>query len=269
MGTIKNQPLGDVSGAVGHVVFKQRGSICILTRKPKKYRTPQDPRSVSIRNQLGVISNLSRTINNIDLIKKIWRSEFSGSYTAYHKILSSNYHHFRYSDLAGTPVLTPKPGFRLIDPEVEINSEELIIKTGPISPDSGINISLEKFIVTASIFLIESRLDSKFVTYINSRTGNKLSLETGIPLQLITRFHEGNVLYHEGDSVYKSWSVLITLDEKYNPVHYSEIIPWSTNSIETIADKTMNPDKKLELLSKPAKSYPARSIAKDPLIVSQ
>jgi hypothetical protein len=267
MGRLKNQTLGNISGAVGHIVFKQRGNNCFLSPRPKKYRTPQDPRSASIRNQLRVISNLAGTINNIDLIKKIWQYEFPDSYTPYHKILSANYHHFRYSDFAGTPVLTPNPGFRLTNPQVEINNSELIIKTDPLSPDSGIDFSKEKFIVTASIFLINTREESEIVTFIKYRTGNKTLCEPGSHINLTTPFNFGNCLFAKDETIYKSWSVLITLDKNDNPVHYSEIIPWTSDSNNPNGNNSMNQNKKLKILLKPVKSYPSRSIPIDPLLL--
>lgn len=214
-----------------------------------------------------MISNLAWAINNIDLIKKIWQNEFPDSYIPYHKILSANYHNFRYSDFAGTPVLTPNPGFRLTNPEVEINNTELIIKTDPLSPDSGIDFSKEKFIVTASIFLINSLEESEFVTHINYRTGDKTLCEPRSHIKLTTSFDSDYCLCAKDDTIYKSWSVLITLDEKDNPVHYSEIIPWLSDSNEPNVDNSMNQTKKLKILTKPAKSYPSQSIPIDPLLV--
>ncbi len=266
MATLKNLVLGEVSGKIGHVVIKKRGNKYSIAHRPKNYRTPRDTRSVSIRNQFRTISNLARRINNIDLLKIIWRSEFPDGYTAYHKILTSNYHHFRYSDFAGSPVLTPKPGFPLTDPKVEMTEKEIIIKTSPILPDSGINFSLEKFIITASIFLIESPTDSGIVNYFSHRTGTKSPLETGVPLQLISKFNSPCALYSEGESIFKSWSVLITLDDKNIPVHYSDIIPWTNDSIAPKSDLSMDHPAKLIIALKEVKTHLSRSIPYDPLL---
>jgi hypothetical protein len=185
-----------------------------------------------------LISKLAKIINSMPVIKKIWGQEFTDCYTIYHKILSNNYHSFNCEGLTGTPVLTPRFGFKLTSPEVEINERELIFKCAPISNYSGINASLEKFITVVSIFMIKSPSYSEYDPYISFRIGIKEPLVLGNPVQLTTQLNQGCCLLREIETLYKSWSVLITLDEKDNPVHYSEIISWSNDSIEIKSEMT-------------------------------
>ena len=224
MGIIKNQVLGDVSGSVGHIVFKQRGNTCFIAPKPKGYSTPQDPKSCSIRNQFWTISKLASSINKIDLIKKLWKQEFPDCYSAYHKLLTSNYHLFNGSDLSGTPVLFPHPGFKLPDASIEIQTDKLILNSGPFTPDAAIDFNIEKSVIIVTVLIIKSCEDPEARPGFFHKKGEKILLENKSSLQLINNLNWRDVILTDKFFIYRSWSALITLDEKNNPVHYSEVI---------------------------------------------
>ena len=228
MGIIKHQVLGSVTGSVGHIVFKQRGETCFIFPGTKGYTTPQDIRSVSIRNQFRGISKLGHAVNKIGLLKTLWKAEFPDCYSAYHEILKANFHRFNCNDMSGTPVLTPQPGFKLPDTAINFISDYLIVNTQPLSPESGINYSIEENIITASVLIVKSNEDPEKIPEIHYRLGPETILEKDSPLFLVTDLNYGGAIVTAKRFVYKSWSLLITLDDNGNPVHYSEIIPWSS-----------------------------------------
>ena len=255
MGIIKHQVLGSVTGSVGHLVFKQRGNTCFISPGPKGYNTPQDDKSVSIRNHFRGISKLGHAINKISLIKKLWKDEFPDCYSAYHELLKSNFHRFNCNNMSGTPVLTPHPGFKLLEASANIINDYLIVNTDPLLPDSGINYLIEKNIITASVLLVKSNQDPDNIPEIHYRLGTKTLLNDRSPLTLVTDLNCGGAIVTEKFFIYKSWSLLITLDDKDNPIHYSEIIPWPVP--DQISTQTDSASVSTEIIE-PSPKYAAR-----------
>ena len=239
MGKIKKQILCEVSGTVGNVVLKKRGKVWYLACRPKKYRTPYDKRSIHNRKQFKGISQLGRAINRITPIKQIWQTEFPDCYSPYHEILKSNFKQFNFTDLSGTPLLTPHTGFTLSDVSLQIIEDKLIVKSAPLDLNSFVAPFEGKFITTASVLIIKSLENPDYVFEFHSRLGAKSLLEIGSPLLLTTRLNCGASIINQKWYVHKSWSVLIILDEKDNPVSYSELISWQS-SIPEVNQKKSN-----------------------------
>jgi len=231
MGQIKRQTLGDVFGAVGHLVFKNRGGTNYISHRPVSYATPQDLRSVSIRNQFRLTSKLSKSLNSIDPIKKIWKDKYQECYSTYHKIFDSNYHRFHFKNLSGDPVLTPDKGFSLTNPGIELNGSNLTITSDPIPLDSGIDPLKNNSIITATLLMFQykSRPDDHPVFF--SIKGTITPLVLNQPVNISGEIKSSGVIVPEDEYVSRLWSVLIILDEKQNPVCYSQTIPWSSPGI--------------------------------------
>jgi hypothetical protein len=237
MGQLKRQTLGDVFGAVGHLVFKNRGGVNYISHRPVSYATPQDTRSVQIRNQFRFTSKLAKSINSVDLIKKIWKNKYPVCYSTYHKIFDSNYHRFNSDDPSGTPILTPDNGFGLTSHQIDLNGTNLVIKSDPIPTDLNIDPLKNNFIATASLlmFRYKNRPDDPPVFYPITGIINPLDLNQ--PVNLTTIIKGPNVSASPDEYVFRLWSVLIILDEKQNPILYSNTLSWAPNSIDVIPDK--------------------------------
>jgi len=130
--------------------------------------------------------------------------------------------------MSGNPVLTPNPGFCLPDAAVDVINEKLIVNTGYFPPDLNIDFSIEKFIITASLFIIKSCEDPEYPPVFFQNKSVKTVFSNSLPLQLTINLNSDGIIIRDEFYVYKSWSVLITLDENDNPVHYSELLPWPT-----------------------------------------
>jgi hypothetical protein len=226
MGQLKRQVLGDVFGAVGHLVFKNRGGTNYISQRPVSYATPQDPRSVLIRNQFRMISKLSKSLNSYDLIKKIWREKYPECYSIYHKIFDSNYHRFNFNNFYGNPYLTPDKGFKLEKPKVELNGANLIITADPILPDSGVDFSKNNFIAAASFLMVRYHNSPNDTPVFHPIKGKIIPLDLTQPILLETEINSPNVIVPKDEYIARSWSVLIILDEKLNPTSYSETLIW-------------------------------------------
>jgi len=235
MGQLKRQTLGDVFGSVGHLVFKNRGGTNYISHRPVTYATPQDDRSVSIRNQFRFTSKLSKSINSIDLIKKIWRNKYLKYYSVYHKIFDANYHRFNYDNPSGNPVLTPEIGIALGNPEIKLNGTNLIIKADPLLGKLNLDPLKSYFIVTASLLVFRYSTKPDDPPVFHTINGKVTPLDLTQPISLTTHISSPgvNAIPPADEYISRLWSVLIILDEYQNPVNYSETLSWASNTIDS------------------------------------
>src|ERR1035441_6186512 len=97
MARIKNQLLGNVSGFIGPVVYKIRGTTQYIASRPDSFIPGTDPASVFRRDQIAYIGKLSSKIYSIGIIKNLWRPKVKNHSYIYQKISADNYHADRKS----------------------------------------------------------------------------------------------------------------------------------------------------------------------------
>lgn len=226
MGLLKRQILGEISGKIGNIIIKQRGKMFYISPSLRGYKTPQDEKSINNRSRFSFASSMASSINSLPLIKKIWSNEIPDCYTIYHKLLSSNYSNFKSGILTGTPQITPAQGFPVPNPSIDILNNSFIIRSAPLSNQSLMNINPEPFVVPVTVFLLESQDNPTSPIKVMSRTGVKQIMELEKLLCLTVELGGSKPILPQGTTLLKSWTVIITLDEKENPVHYSDLIPW-------------------------------------------
>ena len=169
---------------------------------------------------------MAKAINSLPLIKKLWSTVIKDEYTIYHKLLSLNYHNFKPGILEGTPVITPSTDFPVLNPSIEIINNTFIITLPPFSSDSFLNFIAEPYIIPVALFMIDSPDKKRFPITLMSRTGIKQNLDSEKYLTLSINLAEMPPVLPDGRTLLKSWTVLITLDEQSNPIHFSDLIPW-------------------------------------------
>src|ERR1035437_2078646 len=92
MARIKNQSLGDVSGTIGPVVYKQIGKTQYVAKKPVSFIPGTDPASIFRRDQCAFVGKLSSKIYSIDIIQKLWSPAVKNQSRIYQRIWTDNYH---------------------------------------------------------------------------------------------------------------------------------------------------------------------------------
>jgi len=262
MALIKNPALVDFTGTIGKTVYKKRGSVSYMSALPRDYPMPQDPNSVYNRNQILLISKIAGLINAVDLFKMIWKQEYPNSYSSFHEISMANYHSYNYLDLRGNIILTPKTGFPVPSPIFEIKKGKVTISAAPLSLDSGIDPSIEKYIASATIFLMNSNSKTYPGPCFDARKGDRIPLNFECPLKVTTRLGGISVLASLPLTYVKLWSVIFTLDENNKPVHYSEILTWP-HEIRSFVDDD-SPDLYMKKLYFPLRNKPESHWSAEP-----
>jgi hypothetical protein len=141
MARIKNQILGDVSGLIGPVVYKQIGKTQYIAKKPDSFIPGTDPASIFRRDQCAFVGKLSSKIYSIDIIKKLWSPAVKNQSRIYQRIWTENYHTANCDKLDIPAKLAPSPGFLISNPSFLFEEKSFHLKTDPLGISSGINLA--------------------------------------------------------------------------------------------------------------------------------
>ena len=225
MARIKNQILGDVSGTIGPVVYKQIGKTQYVAKKPNSFIPGTDPASIFRRDQCAFVGKLSSKIYSIDIIKKLWSPAVKNQSRIYQRIWTDNYHAANCGNLDIPAKLAPVANFIVSNPSFLFEEKSFRLKTDPLGTSSGINPAKEKFIIPAGVIVLKepkslavSPLD--IIPFKGKNEILDLSSELNINIELPTP-EDLKYMYYQ---FRKCYLILITLDENENPVRSSECL---------------------------------------------
>jgi hypothetical protein len=155
MARIKNQFLGNISGTIGPVVFKQIGKTQYIAKKPNSFIPGTDPASVFRRDQMTYVGKLSSKIYSIEIIKNLWSPIVKTHYRIYQKIWADNYHAANCNDLNIPAKLAPSENFLVTNPSFMFGKSSFSLSTDPLGSVDSINPSIEKFIMPAGVIILK------------------------------------------------------------------------------------------------------------------
>jgi hypothetical protein len=171
----------------------------------------------------------------------IWKNEFPKCWSPFNEISIANYHNYKFDNLQGNMVLTPKPGFLVPDPSFEFEHGKLTLMAAPLSPETGIDLSIEKHITSATIFFMQYNNGvTKPELHFDALKGEIISPCFDQPMQIITSLRYNPIFVALPSTLVKLWSVLITLDQNNLPVRYSEVISWPPDLRHFVNDDDPN-----------------------------
>jgi hypothetical protein len=225
MARVKNQILGDVSGSLGHVVYKLIGNTQYVAKRPNSFIPGTDPASVFRRDQGAFIGKLSSKIYSIDVIKELWSPTVKNQSRIYQKIWSENYHAANCNDLDRPAKLAPVADFMVGNPSFLFKEKSFLLKSDPIGASTLINPAIEKFILPVGVIVLKDPKSpaSPPLEIIAFKGKNEiLDLNSALNINIdITNPEDIRYMHYK---FRKCYLILITLDENENPVHTSECL---------------------------------------------
>jgi hypothetical protein len=225
MARIKNQILGNVSGLIGPVVYKIRGTTQYIATRPDSFIPGTDSASVFRRDQLAYVGKLSSKIYSIDLIKKLWNLKAQNQSYMYQKISAENYHAANCNDLNRPPKLSPTKDFLVNNPSFLFDKKSFLFKSDPIGVPTLINPAIEKFIVPAGVIVLKDpkKLASPPMDIIAFKGKNEI-LDLNSELNINIDLPVPEAIKYNQYRFRKCYLILITLDENENPIHCSHCL---------------------------------------------
>src|ERR1035437_5015816 len=155
MARIKNQFLGNVSGFIGPVVYKIRGTTQYIASRVFSFIPGADPASVFRRDQIAYVGKLSSKIYSIGIIKKLWSPAVKNQSRIYQRIWTENYHTSNCDNLDIPAKLAPAANFIISNTSFLFEKKSFLLKTDPLSASTLINPATEKIIVPAGVIVLK------------------------------------------------------------------------------------------------------------------
>ncbi|MDR3669130.1 MAG: hypothetical protein P4L35_20055 [Ignavibacteriaceae bacterium] len=225
MARIKNQILGDVSGSLGHVVYKIIGNTPYVAKRPNSFIPGTDPASVFRRDQGAFIGKLSSKIYSIGIIKKLWSYSVKNQSRIYQKIWSENYHTANCNDLDSGAKLTPDLGFNVTNTSFLFDERSFLLKSDPLTELNGINPAIEKFILPVGVIVLKDTKSAAAPPLeIIAFTGKNEILDLKTPLNINITLLPPEYIKYNLYRFRKCYLILITLDANENSIHTSNCL---------------------------------------------
>jgi hypothetical protein len=220
MARIKNQFLGNISGTIGPVVYKQIGTTQYIAAKPNSFIPGTDPASVFRRDQGSFVGKLSSKIYSIDIIKKLWSPEVKKQSRIYQKIWSETYHAANCNDLNKPPKLSPTQDFIVSNPSFLFAEKSFCLKSDPLGASTVINPAIEKFILPVGVIVLKDpKSHASPPMEIIAFKGQNETLDLNSELDITINLHTPEDIKYMHYKFRKCYLILITLDENKNPIH--------------------------------------------------
>ena len=225
MGKLKKAVLGNPSGIVGQVLFRDRGGDVYMSTRPKSFMPGTDSPAVDRRNRFGLTGKFAKAINSIDKLKIVWDAATPNDISPYNGIFKANYINVTPTDVSDTALMAPGFGFDAVASAVTVSDTEIEAVLDPLGADSGINLAVEKTILMAAVVFCKDTDDPNLKpNFCMAFKSGEQVLNLTNPLTFNVAFTSQETTYYDKYTTHKTFLVFVTLDENGNPVHYSSTI---------------------------------------------
>lgn len=225
MAKLKKNILGQISGALGEVVFKQISGKNYLATRPDSFLPGSDELSIERRARFANAGKLSRSINQSNRLKSIWKPKAPAGLSAYNYIVQQNYPYVQEDTVTNNVKLIPDMGFGITVTASNITAGGLTVDISAIGTGTGINIATETTIGMSAILFLSNPIDplqAKY-TYLTLQSGNvSTSLNSALSFSAPLSNQETQLYNLYQDQ--KAFFVLSTLDASGKVLHYSSTV---------------------------------------------
>jgi len=222
MARLRGPVLGNVSGAVGNIVFQEKGDSSILYKKATKKEIVMTDKRFAIQEKFRLVAKLALGINASAELKKQWPASSKNRHSRFNSIFQTNYPLVHTVEDLGKPIMIPNPGFPLKNGVITTTLTGITFSCDAPGMDSGVNTNLEKFGSAVGIMVLRSPVNEEDPSFrvLNVGTG-KQALDVDAPINLVCNYVGDQLTMFEGYTDKKVFLVFVTTDTSGNPIHYS------------------------------------------------
>jgi hypothetical protein len=222
MARLKKKVLGQVSGAVGDIVFRERYGNNYVGMRPDSFIPGTSPADYQRRQRFALAAKTGITINSVAQLKMLWKGATPSGLSSFNYVVKINYPFVTSTDLTNLLQLVPGNGFGVTIEDNNTDRVRVHVLFDPIGTNAGINTALEPNIMMAGVIFLTSPVDQSVGAY--------SILSVASPTQatdLVQQLTFDANLTSQQQQVFdkyqttKTFVALITLDAVGNPVHFS------------------------------------------------
>jgi hypothetical protein len=225
MAELKKKVLGQVTGAVGDMVFRERYGLNYISTRPTSFMPGMDPASIARRGRFALTAKTSVSINRIAELKALWSAAAPSGKSGYNYIFQSNYAFISPSDVTDLLKIVPDNGFGITITGNTINNTSVQAVIGPLGIKAGINATLEAELMMTCVEFLSDPIDESVGAYsLLSLTSGKVPTTLTDPITFDADLTSQQSLVFDKYQTYKVFIAVLTLDATGKPVHYSSSV---------------------------------------------
>lgn len=225
MAKLKKNILGQVTGALGEVVFKQFNGENYMATRPDSFMPGVDPESIARRSRFALAIRLARAINQSERLKSIWSIKTPAGVSVFNYIFKRNYPFVSPSGVSDGAMLIPDVGFGVTVSAVNLTSTGLTVDISAIGTNAEIITASEPNISMIAVLFLSNPADplQPAYNYLTLESGNlSTTLNTALSFSALLTSQETQLFNLYQDQ--KAFFVLTTLDASGAVVHYSSTV---------------------------------------------
>ena len=214
MGRLSKQVFGEVTGAVGHVVFKHRAGDNYIAMRAEKQKICTDPVVLARRAKFALTGKIAKAINSLVLLKSAWPQVADKKLSRFNEIFQANYDLIGSVENVGTISVAPVLGFTLANPHVTNLVAGIQIETDALGVNVGIDTSIEKFLVAAGVVLLQApTVEGLPQTLVIPFRTTQQNLDLINPVSLTAQFMGTEQFEYQSYTTKRAFVCLITLND--------------------------------------------------------
>ena len=225
MGHLSKQVFGEVTGAVGHVVFKHRAGANYITMRAEKQKVSTDPVVLARRAKFALAGKIAKAINSIALLRSAWPQLVDKKLSRFNEMFQTNYGLIGTVANVGNISVAPVLGFSLINPHVTNLVSGVQIEADALGVDVGIDTGIEKYLVAAGIVLLQGpTVEGLAQTVVIPFRTNQQSLDLINTVNFTAQFTGTEQFQYQSYTTKRAFICLITLNDDSQVVKASRTV---------------------------------------------
>ena len=214
MGHLSKQVFGEVTGAVGHVVFKHRAGDNYIAMRAGKQKICTDPVILARRAKFALAAKIAKAINSLALLKSAWPQVADKKLSRFNEIFQTNYDLIGSVANIGTITVAPVFGFDLANAHVTNLADGVQVQTDALGVGIGIDTGIEKFLVAAGVVLLQGpTVEGYPSTLVIPFKTIQQNLDLINPVSLTAQFMGTELFQYGAYTTKRAFACLITLDD--------------------------------------------------------
>jgi|ERR1035438_2610151 hypothetical protein len=214
MGRLSKQVFGEVTGAVGHVVFKHRAGDNYIAMRAEKQKICTDPVVLARRAKFALAGKIAKAINSLALLKSAWPQVVDKKLSQFNEIFQANYDLIGSVANVGSITVAPVLGFTLTNPHVTNLVDGVQIQTDALGVGIGVDTDIEKYLVAAGVVLLQSpTVEGLPQTLIIPFKTTQQNLDLINPVNLTVQLMGTELFEYESYTTKRAFTCLITLND--------------------------------------------------------
>lgn len=212
MGHLSKMVFGDVTGAVGHVVFKHRAGSNYIAMRAEKQKVCTNPVVLARRAKFALAAKIAKAINSLDLLKSAWPVLVDKKLSQFNEIFQTNYNLIGSVANVGSISVAPILGFALANPQVTNQVAGIQVQADALGVDIGIDTGIEKFLTAAGVILLQGpTVEGLPQTLVIPFKTSQQQLDLISPVNLTAQFLGTELFEYESYATKRTFVCLMTL----------------------------------------------------------